>query len=871
MPRGGFQFGGGVDRRSDPRMVGPAKAVEAVNCDFDSGALRPVAAPTNGPEQLIPPGLIPASLRRTPDSATWEVSGKRRTYSTVYADPCWSTDDLSEPVMLRTASRKREAGVAPTTEDELRTLRPVINKSDILIYPTTEAPLLNPDYTWNNGEPQYLDNFIQVLNARWNQTIWEGSNLFVTVQRFRLGIYVTGGTRELAGKLAKGARLSLTVNGGITTYRVHQVEDINIYDAEDVVLAGGVGGAPILGSRFTATLLADLVSTEGDVVVPDGTNAIPSGVTEGRIYYDSGSSFDIGLYGVVDRPKVFYGQVRVADEAGEFLVVQKVNEDLWDTSIVLDGSGVMILTDAYNDGNLYSLFGSSVTISSRQTLARVPIGAGTYRYQLTFVDEDGVESAPTVPGETYALVQDFRPPGANVQTVTIRPAARRVSDVTMVQLPQGSSQVAGVQGPPGHPNIQTGQLQTNRVAPPDPYQEVIVDGLSVEDYAGPFAWLMEITGLGNLAVRPGTEFINIYRTVADGVDFYLARTIKVVDGVPDSFIDAVHDYVLTGNPLCAVRNLFPPVYVEEGDGFVKRNGRLLTEYAGRYYLASGNRLYFSEFSLHYWDVANYLQFDTDVTAVRVFGQTLVVTTRDGIYSVFGTGPQDYVVGKKSTVGCADSNLVALAGGVLMFVANNDIYFYDGGAAVSATNEIVQPGVYNFAGARYCFVFENVLYVVIPDGKGVESIVFRYDLLERKLMPDLTWQGDPLAIFVDEGRGFVHGVVSMTSNHSGFGVVATFITTLLPGNGADATYTYRTGRVDDGAKLLKRYNLIYPFFTDGDLDIQVLVDGRLRTTIRAQRDRHYLPDGLVGFDIQLLLQGDATVDRIDYDFTVVSNE
>lgn len=182
----------------------------------------------------------------------------------------------------------------------------------------------------------------------------------------------------------------------------------------------------------------------------------------------------------------------------------------------------------------------------------------------------------------------------------------------------------------------------------------------------------EITGF-RTATEQQVEFVELYRTIENGSNYYLTATFNVNESPVQ---DAVSDGEIQNNEQLLDFNEFPPVYVLEGDDWVRKGGKYLTEINEIFYLAVGDRLFMSKQSdPHSWNPAHNVRFDGDITAIARIDDSIIVFIGEGVpWIVKGTvGNNDLSkLPIPTTQGCPNWKTIAYAKGTPIWQSDDGI-------------------------------------------------------------------------------------------------------------------------------------------------------------------------------------------------------
>lgn len=169
-------------------------------------------------------------------------------------------------------------------------------------------------------------------------------------------------------------------------------------------------------------------------------------------------------------------------------------------------------------------------------------------------------------------------------------------------------------------------------------------------------------------VPAGVTSVNVYRTIAERADFYLLESItpeQAKSWRPDSLPD---NDLLMHNPLESLYYLPPP----EG-------GKYLTEFGETFFLAVGDKLYYSEIAnCHAWNPSSWIAFDDTITGMIEEFQGILVFTANRVYRV--TGNDLLTIAKQEIPthqGCVNWRTCAILSNAPTWLSNDGICTWDG--------------------------------------------------------------------------------------------------------------------------------------------------------------------------------------------------
>lgn len=163
------------------------------------------------------------------------------------------------------------------------------------------------------------------------------------------------------------------------------------------------------------------------------------------------------------------------------------------------------------------------------------------------------------------------------------------------------------------------------------------------------------------AIEDQVTFIEIYRTIENGSNYYLTAIVEVGS---NSFTDSALDSEIQVNEQITQFNEFPPVYVLFEGQWTRKGGKYLIEINEIFYLAVEDRLFMSKQSdPHLWNPAHNVRFDGDITGIAKLDDSLIVFISDGVpWIVTGTVGDDDLskLPIPTTQGCPNWKTIAYA-------------------------------------------------------------------------------------------------------------------------------------------------------------------------------------------------------------------
>jgi len=485
---------------------------------------------------------------------------------------------------------------------------------------------------------------------------------------------------------------------------------------------------------------------------------------------------------------------------------------------------------------------------------------GKYQYVCTFETDDGYESAPFLPdgdlkiatveteSEVRTLVpatdvDDFNPQNYKYRKRRGYEAGARVTwQGRTWECIQSFSGEAAPQGSGNYPRYQAVQSWQYPGQAPDLWRDVTDVEVTVEGY--------DTIVLSNIPqpTENQVKYVNIYRTVANGGEFFLVERNEVglttyVDALPDSTL-------IAGNLLNLNQANQAPIYKSVNGDYQRFGGKYMTEVGGRFYLASGSRVYVSgQNNPHGWNPLNYREFEDTVTGMAKLANAVLVFTANRTYRISGATLEDAVqVQLPVQQGCPNWKTIS-------YFRNRPVWqSYDGVCAYSPYTdregefvEIVTENRYDFTEqASFATANEDVYYLVFDNSEAVCIDFIHKSIYRRDFKAKWTWyDSDGDALYLSDGNSY----------------------TRLDG-GSDLPWEYQTIDIAlESLNELKDYRRIWLDNT-ANVTVEIYVDGTLKGEVLVRPDRKpvYLPKGTIGRVMKLRLKGQGTCEAIRIQYT-----
>ena len=388
---------------------------------------------------------------------------------------------------------------------------------------------------------------------------------------------------------------------------------------------------------------------------------------------------------------------------------------------------------------------------------------------------------------------------------------------------------------------------------------------TVPSYNSPWKELTD-----DLSVATGSDSIVLelpHSTEASVSDIMILRAPSVdsnsfyeVATVPHGtkyFADTIDNKMLiaTGREVYLF-NYPPPINEnpEAGEG-----GRYLTTVNEMFYLAVGNRVYFSEQSNpHAWDPLKFIVFDDEVTAIVPTQASVIVFPHNRRFFVSGSTFADLVKVQLPTLqGCPNWRTATTVGNHIVWQSNDGVAVFGKQPEIEGDQgQLLTADRYNFGGIANFAVSANEVYYLFFDDHVV-AIDFKHNFTITKR--NLPWYS---ASVYDENGDRLYLL-------SPYGVWQE------DAAGDDATWSYTSPRLEpapdknEETRLPKKLRRLW-IDADNDVDMTVFVDGEERWSKvikkRARRDLStYFKAGLIGQDVQFQLSSKGTMRSFTVDF------
>lgn len=373
------------------------------------------------------------------------------------------------------------------------------------------------------------------------------------------------------------------------------------------------------------------------------------------------------------------------------------------------------------------------------------------------------------------------------------------------------------------------------------YQYLVTFYNSSDDTeSGPSPLSNEIVAVANnidlttlpVSTDPQVDLKRIYRI---GGNLTLFTLVAAVPNAQLTYLDIIADSAVEGSLLESA--LFQPAL----SGL-----KFLSEHYGIFMAALNDRVYFTPVGRpNAWPVANFIDFDSDVTGIGKVLNGVVIFTLFRSYIITGTSITSFVKNTLSvTQGCREHKTIQEISdnGQLLWVSNDGICSTNGSSVQVITKN--KLGKLDLS-TKNAVVHDEVYYLQKSD-RTVLAVDTRYGLIFKDLAPDTT----RLVIANDILYGF--------DNNTLFFMFAST---------TNETYTYLSANFTEGSYTNRKAYKHFYIRSEGSFTISILVDGiTVLTKTLSGTETHDIevPQDLQnGYSVQLSIIGTAVIHEIEW--------
>lgn len=286
---------------------------------------------------------------------------------------------------------------------------------------------------------------------------------------------------------------------------------------------------------------------------------------------------------------------------------------------------------------------------------------------------------------------------------------------------------------------------------------------------------------------PQVTNIRIYRIGGTWTDFLLVETVA---NTTSTYLDILPDEDLKGRLLGNVTNEAPP-----------ENLRYLTERYGTFYGALGSLVYYTKGDGYpqYWPAENYFEFFEDVTSLVNIPEGLLIFTENSTNLLVGSDALSYnLIPIERSLGSINHKATVPAKTGAIVLSHDGFYFATANGLESISIPALGQQVFDVVKAIW---LNNIYYAQLSNGKTIV-----YDLRFSPIWYYLDFATNSL---VTDYEDLFY--IKLGQLYKAF-------------DGDLETFTYKSGRLTEGAiSVNKQYNKVYAF-VDGTFDISLSLDG-----------------------------------------------
>lgn len=336
----------------------------------------------------------------------------------------------------------------------------------------------------------------------------------------------------------------------------------------------------------------------------------------------------------------------------------------------------------------------------------------------------------------------------------------------------------------------------------------------------------KVTPQGELPA--GVAYIKVYRTQDHGADFYCVGEIHspatyLVDKVADT-------EVVYMEPLTSQDNYPPP-----------DRGKYLTESGGVFFLAVGDRLYFSaQGNPHAWPTLNFIGIDNTISGITPEFQGVLVFTANNTFRVVGAADAETVT--KTLIpgnqGCVNYRSIAHVSNAPIWLSNDGICLWDGNGISLVSQQTIQTTGLQ---VKYAVSANDCYYLFLTNG----AIVF--DRRNGDVFHKLSFSCEYAWYDADADRMYLQRTNELLLFAAG-----------LPGR-----FVYRTPHIGGSEMLTKTYREML-IAGAGAASVRASLDGAELFTVdipAVGRSRIKFPHSSVGRAMQVEIQGLGRLDEL----------
>lgn len=330
----------------------------------------------------------------------------------------------------------------------------------------------------------------------------------------------------------------------------------------------------------------------------------------------------------------------------------------------------------------------------------------------------------------------------------------------------------------------------------------------------------------------GIKYVKIYRTMADGADFFCVGQTSNTDKV---FIDRMDDITASVQPVLNTFDDFPP----------PKNGRYLTEAGGVFFLAVESRLYFSKLGHpHAWPVTNFVDIGDRITGICADFQGVLVFSQNNVYRVIGADiPESLTkINIPGNQGCVNYRSISHLANLPVWLSNDGICVWDGNKINIISMQIINTHRLSVK----CAASANDVYYLFLDNGAICYDSRNGGIFYRlSFSCDYAWyDGNNDKFYLQKNDGVY-----------------------LFGEGEEKTYTYKSPQIGDSSLVYKKIFEVL-INAEGKFNLTVIADDISVCSIdikKAGRHCIKMPYPTTARKVELKITGEKGLDEVSMSY------
>ena len=376
--------------------------------------------------------------------------------------------------------------------------------------------------------------------------------------------------------------------------------------------------------------------------------------------------------------------------------------------------------------------------------------------------------------------------------------------------------------------------------------------------------------IGGMPPLPSGWKLNVYRTRADGADYFFHSKLETaVD-----FVDTVSDFDLSVVPMLAEQN-YPPLVVpvdEEAKVFTKAAPRFLCEYRGTLFAAHKNRLMFGAPGRFFaWPPGNYVLLPSNITGILPAGDVLLVFTKTSTYRLVGNTFSTMDFRKVSDeYGCVNHRTACLVDRRPMWCSLNGVATFDGVRVSVITDGLLQDNSAQFRGATSACSYRGEYFLLLTPTLATPTRTAKGEPVPAEIEPR-----ERYFLRIKPGAWATHGVfignaTDIRPNPSDGKLYVVHKGAVAPMfEGPKVAGYWKSGRLHGGFKTLRKNGQKwFAFITDGSVRIRIVTDRGTEAVDKMLEAGDHFVDfkpGVFFRDLTVEITGAGTVTEFGFEF------